>query len=558
MAVSGAHACGEARRLWLKQAGALAGASLLPLPVMPAAEVSIVHALPRLALVIGNANYGQAPLNNPANDARAFAKELQRVGFRLSLRLEASRQQMSEAIDAFCGELARSRGVGIFYYAGHGAQLAWRNYLIPVDARLDKLADLQTKTIELNSLLAGLKQAKNPMNISILDACRDNPFGTRLPIEQPGLSQFDAPPGSLLAYATAPGNTASDGDGANGLYTESLLREMKVPETRIEDVFKRVRLAVRRSSEGLQIPWESTSLDDDFFFLPPQELRRKSEIELERLFNEELALWQEIRLAKEPAHLEEYLRCYPSGKFSELAQFRLDRLLKAGGEKAIVIQEARDNPFSKGSARVDTQFKVGECWRYREIDLYTRLELRRFSNCVSAITEGEVHFNDGSLVTDLLGNFIKRPPGWHYTGAQFYIQEYALGKRWSTRFRVLTPNGFDSETEFDFRVIEREQITVPAGTFTAFRVEGDGWGRSPRGVVKLRVVYWIAPEIKRVLASDTKRSHFNGRVLNNERLELTAYTQFQQNGDGRSGPACASGHGCREWQEQGDEVTRSR
>ncbi|HMW62432.1 caspase family protein [Accumulibacter sp.] len=524
--MSGARARGEARRLWLQQASALAGASLLPLPATPADEVSTLHALPRLALVIGNTRYGQAPLNNPANDARAIANELQRIGFKLSLRLDASRQQMSEAIDAFCTELARSRGVGIFYYAGHGAQLAWRNYLIPVDALLDKLADLQTKTIELNSLLAGLKHAKNRMNIIILDACRDNPFGTRLPIEQPGLSQFDAPPGSLLAYATAPGNTASDGDGVNGLYTESLLREMKVPETRIEDVFKRVRLAVRRRSDGQQIPWESTSLDDDFYFLPPQQLRRQSEIELERLFNEELALWQTIRLAQEPAPLESYLRRYPSGKFSELAQFRLDRLLKARGEKAIVIQAAKDNPFSKGSARVDTQFKVGERWSYREIDLFTKLELRRFTNRVSAITESEVLFNDGSLVTDLLGNFIKRPPGWQYTGAQFYIQEYALGKRWSTRFRVLTPNGFDSETEIDFRVVEREEITVPAGTFTAYRVEGDGWGRAPRGVVKLRVVYWVAPEIKRVVASDTKRSHFSGSVLNNERLELTACTQF--------------------------------
>ena len=524
--MSGARARGEARRLWLQQASALAGASLLPLPATPADEVSTLHALPRLALVIGNTRYGQAPLNNPANDARAIANELQRIGFKLSLRLDASRQQMSEAIDAFCTELARSRGVGIFYYAGHGAQLAWRNYLIPVDALLDKLADLQTKTIELNSLLAGLKHAKNRMNIIILDACRDNPFGTRLPIEQPGLSQFDAPPGSLLAYATAPGNTASDGDGANGLYTESLLREMKVPETRIEDVFKRVRLAVRRRSDGQQIPWESTSLDDDFYFLPPQQLRRQSEIELERLFNEELALWQTIRLAQEPAPLESYLRRYPSGKFSELAQFRLDRLLKARGEKAIVVQAAKDNPFSKGSARVDTQFKVGERWSYREIDLFTKLELRRFTNRVSAITESEVLFNDGSLVTDLLGNFIKRPPGWQYTGAQFYIQEYALGKRWSTRFRVLTPNGFDSETEIDFRVVEREEITVPAGTFTAYRVEGDGWGRAPRGVVKLRVVYWVAPEIKRVVASDTKRSHFSGSVLNNERLELTACTQF--------------------------------
>ena len=118
---------------------------------------------------------------------------------------------------------------------------------------------------DLNVLLQGLTRANNPMNVVILDACRDSPFGRRVPVEQKGLSQFDAPPGSLLAYATSPGNVASDGEGANGLYTENLLRELKVPEAKIEDVFKRVRLNVRRRSNGQQIPWESTSLEEDFY-----------------------------------------------------------------------------------------------------------------------------------------------------------------------------------------------------------------------------------------------------------------------------------------------------
>ena len=104
------------------------------------------------------------------------------------------------------------------------------------------------------------------MNIIILDACRDNPFGKKLPTEQKGLSQFDAPPNSLLCYATAPGNVASDGGGTNGLFTENLLREMRNPEAKIEDVFKRVRLKVRLASKGQQIPWESTSLEEDFYF----------------------------------------------------------------------------------------------------------------------------------------------------------------------------------------------------------------------------------------------------------------------------------------------------
>src|SRR6185436_1244636 len=208
---------------------------------------------------------------------------------------------------------------------------------VPVDAVLDRIEDIQTKTVELNSLLEGLIKAQNPMNVIILDACRDNPFGNKVHSQQKGLSQFDAPPGSLLAYATSPGNTAADGEGANGLYTENLLREIKVPDAKIEDVFKRVRLGVRRKSNGAQIPWESTSLEDDFYFLPPQHVKKLSEQELEKLFNEELAVWESIKESKEPGPLEDYLRKHPSGRFSELAQFELDGALARQGEKKIQI-----------------------------------------------------------------------------------------------------------------------------------------------------------------------------------------------------------------------------
>jgi hypothetical protein len=402
----------NARRLWLKQAGALAGASALPLWVPSGHAQTTLNALPRLALIIGNTKYIEAPLKNPANDAKAIAGELQKTHFKVNLLLDAGRAQMADAIAAFSADLAKSKGVGMFYYAGHGAQLAWRNYLIPVDAVIEKLEDMRAKTIELNSLLEGMTKAKNPMNIIMLDACRDNPFGTKVPTEHKGLSQFDAPPGSLLAYATSPGNTAGDGEGANGLYTENLLREIRVPDAKIEDVLKRVRLAVRRKSEGQQIPWESTSLEDDFYFLPPQHIKKLSESEVEKLFNEELAIWEKIKETKEPGPLEDYLRKYPSGQFSELAQFQLDRVLKAKGEKAIQIEVAKDNPFTKGSARIDTQFRIGDSYSYREIDLYTKLELRNFVNRVTEITENQIVFNGGVLVTDLFGNAIRTPNGW--------------------------------------------------------------------------------------------------------------------------------------------------
>lgn len=516
-----------ARRLWLKQTGALAAASALPLWVPGASAQSTLNALPRLALIIGNTKYAEAPLKNPANDAKAIAGELQKTNFKVNLLLDAGRNQMAEAIAAFSADLAKSKGVGMFYYAGHGAQLAWRNYLIPVDAVIEKLEDMRAKTIELNSLLEGMTKAKNPMNIIMLDACRDNPFGTKVPTEHKGLSQFDAPPGSLLAYATSPGNTAGDGEGANGLYTENLLREIRVPEAKIEDVLKRVRLAVRRKSEGQQIPWESTSLEDDFYFLPPQHIKKLSESEVEKLFNEELAIWEKIKESKEPGPLEEYLRANPSGRFSELAQYRLDQVLKAKGEKAIEAIAEKDNPFTKGSVRVDTRFKIGESWSYREIDLYTNLELRRFRNIVTEITDTEIIFNNGILVTDLFGNLAKTPQGWRYTGAQFFIPDYSVGKKWSTRFKVILPNGGVNETDYEFKVVALESITVPAGTFDAFRVEGQGWTRiGTGGSVFLRNNYWISSRVKRVVVNEIMRKHSSGKVLNNERQELTAYTQL--------------------------------
>ncbi len=149
------------------------------------------------------------------------------------------------------------------------------------------------RALDLIALIDGLRAAKNPMNIVILDACRDNPFAAEFKTGK-GLSQMDAPVGTFLAYATAPGNTASDGEGANGLYTEFLLKEMPSKDAKIEDVFKRVRLNVRKASNGQQIPWESTSLEDDFYFVPPPQIKAASKEELDRRYGEEMALWEKV------------------------------------------------------------------------------------------------------------------------------------------------------------------------------------------------------------------------------------------------------------------------
>ena len=261
------------RRNILKTAGILAGTSLIPSGFLEAAKG--IDA-PRIALIIGNSKYPDSPLTNPFNDANAMGKELKVLGFDTQVLLDSNLKDLGAAIQAYSARISKSKAVGLFYYAGHGVQLAWRNYLVPVDANIDRVDDIPKRTFELNNMLQALNKAQNPMNIIILDACRDNPFGKNLPTEQKGLSQFDAPNNSLLCYATAPGNVASDGAGVNGLFTENLLREMRDPDAKIEDVFKRVRLKVRLASKGQQIPWESTSLEEDFYFnatgMSPQDI----------------------------------------------------------------------------------------------------------------------------------------------------------------------------------------------------------------------------------------------------------------------------------------------
>ena len=205
----------------------------------------------RLALIIGNSTYRDSPLVNPANDARAMSGLLNQAGFTVDSLLDANRTSMLGAIEKFGAAIQRPETKQVvFYYAGHGVQLDWRNYLLPVDAVVEKADQLKQRCVDLGVLLGQLGKAKNKTFVIILDACRNNPFGRVYKPQQKGLSQFDAPVGSLLAYATSPGNVASDGTGKNGLYTENLVRELAQHGTRIEDALKRVRLNVRLASGG--------------------------------------------------------------------------------------------------------------------------------------------------------------------------------------------------------------------------------------------------------------------------------------------------------------------
>ncbi len=229
------------------------------------AQAAVPAQEPRHALVVGNASYATAPLINSANDAAAVAKVLERAGFTVDLKLNASQKQLQDAVTAF-GDRLKGGGAGLFYFAGHGVQIKGRNFLMPVGADIKREDEVPYKAVDVQQVLDKMETARNRINVVILDACRDNPFARSSRSNSGGLSQVDAPIGSLVAFATAPGSVASDGKGSNGLYTQHLLANMERPGLPIEEIFKRVRLGVRLDSNGGQVPWESTSLEGDFTF----------------------------------------------------------------------------------------------------------------------------------------------------------------------------------------------------------------------------------------------------------------------------------------------------
>ena len=219
----------------------------------------------RVALVIGNGAYANSPLRNPVNDARAMTTTLRSLGFEVISRENIDEKSMRRAILEF-GDKLKDGGVGVFFYAGHGMQVAGRNFLIPIGAEISSERDVELEALDVARVLARMDEAKNRLNIVILDACRDNPFGRSFRSSSRGLAQIDAPAGTLIAYATSPGRLARDGEGKNGLYTSELLKAMQEPGLKLEDVFKKVRQAVRVRTAGEQVPWEASSVEGDFMF----------------------------------------------------------------------------------------------------------------------------------------------------------------------------------------------------------------------------------------------------------------------------------------------------
>lgn len=311
-------------RSWIVAATACA-ALALPLSTFAAGK--------RVALLIGNNNYGTAPLINAVNDARDLSDALTELGFKTIVRENTTRQDMAVALRDFARELEGAEAA-LFFYAGHAMQFKDRNFLIPVDADMKSEVDVTFSSVELSQVFDRMERARTRFNFIVLDACRDNPFATAFKVSASGLAQIaNAPSGTLVAYATAPGSVAADGYGRNGVYTKHILQQIKVPDLPVEIMFKRVREAVERETRRLQTPWDVSSLKGDFAFngsgigASTADTRTSgpssdAQLAIEREF------WVSVRDSSRAEDIQAYLDKYPQGQYVILAKSRIESLVR--------------------------------------------------------------------------------------------------------------------------------------------------------------------------------------------------------------------------------------
>jgi uncharacterized caspase-like protein len=432
----------------------------------------------RLALVIGNGAYKDVALPNPLHDAEDMEKALKASGFTVIKRTNASLKEMHLALREFGDRLDR-QGTGLFYFAGHGLQVKGRNYLMPVDADIAREDEVAFQAMDLGAVMDKLDSAKNPVNIVIIDACRDNPFGKRLAPSAKGLAPIDAPPGTFIAYATAPGSTAADGKGRNGLYTAHLVKQIEKPGVSIEEVFKAVRAGVRTDSKNLQVPWESTSLESNFAFraAPPKP-------------------------APAPAPVKT-VAASPSAPRS--------------------IAAAPNSPPA---------FVAGDTWVYRITNLADG-SAREAKVSVKDVRGDEVHWSNGN-VSDLFGNNIRmersRSVETFTPASTWFAFPMRPGNVSDVKF-VQTITESDGrkrvmDSQVKITVIGEEEIEVPAGKMRAVKVERvANWKQrdSENGGVRTQI-YWYNGAVKRIVMLEDKNVTLKGKTVLHERHALTSQT----------------------------------
>ncbi|MEI8102435.1 MAG: caspase domain-containing protein [Chlorobium sp.] len=394
----------------------------------------------RFALVIGNSNYLHVgTLANPANDARLMAETLKDVGFELyggKAQVNLNRDQMLTAIEDF-GDRIGSGDVALFYYAGHGMQVKGENYLLPVNANIKSESEVRVKSVEAELLFAKLGGAKNAVNIVILDACRNNPFGRSVRSAGSGLAQVTAPSGTLVAFSTAPGQVAEDGTSGNSVYTRELAHAIKMPGLRIEDVFKKARVSVDSATRGKQMPWENTSLKGNFTFVG-NETTNSSVAVFNQGANAESEAWQIIKYSSDPSDYKDFLDKFPNGSFNNTAKIKLRQL-----EKQIESNSDVSNPVSPTEVKKPAK-KAKKAKKINPQDdvppaAYVDRFVGRWTNenpNTSGITRVEIESRLGKVSVHMWGKCHPNDCDWGTTNSIEDNNDGILAVTWTMKFKT--------------------------------------------------------------------------------------------------------------------------
>lgn len=297
----------------------------------------------RVALVIGNSDYEHiAPLKNPKNDAATMASALEKVGFEVTTVIDADTRKMKSAFLKFGRQLRKGVDASVFYYAGHAVQYNGENYFIPTPAKILDKDELDFEAVNISSLMRLLNVARNSINMVILDACRNNPFPESTRSTSRGLAPVSAPRGTYIAYSTAPGNVAYDGDGDNSEYTKALASAITEPGLEIAQVFRKVRRDVITAAGEKQNPWESSSIVGNFYF----HKAKPKVVEPPKPSPEVLAsrAWLELRDSKDKTKLLAFFEAHKDTVFADLAKQRLASLIPKKETVTRIVTPTKETP----------------------------------------------------------------------------------------------------------------------------------------------------------------------------------------------------------------------
>ncbi len=309
----------------------------------------------RVALVIGNSAYEHVPvLANPGNDASDIAAKLESLGFEVVTGKDLSLDAMRRTVRDFIKTLDGAE-LSLFFYAGHGLQVNGTNYMAPIDAKLGSYDDLEFEAMPVDLIVSAMER-NTKTNLVFLDACRDNPLaenlarsmGTRSSAVGRGLARIGSGVGTLVSFATQPGNVALDGNGRNSPFSSALAKHLGTPGQDITRDLILVRRDVLEATGGKQVPWDNSSLTGEVVLKPAEKAEPKEEAKQETKPVEakpdnsvELAFWQSVKDSTDPRLLEAYVEQFPQGAFANLARVKIE-LIKAAVDKEAQAKAAAE------------------------------------------------------------------------------------------------------------------------------------------------------------------------------------------------------------------------